>query len=63
MIDLRVNDLKQFTYCQRIVFYQYVMPVEKKATFKMEEGKRAEAVIDKLEKRRSLRGYRLESVF
>ena len=35
------------------------MPVEKKATFKMEEGKRAEAVIDKLEKRRSLRGYRL----
>lgn len=59
MIDLRVNDLKQFTYCERIVFYQYVMPVEKKATFKMEEGKRAEEVIDKLEKRRSLREYRL----
>lgn len=60
MIDLRVNDLKQFTYCQRIVFYQYVMPVEKKATFKMEEGKRAEEVIDKLEQRRSLRKYRLD---
>lgn len=59
MIDLRVNDLKQFTYCERIVFYQYVMPVEKRATFKMEEGKRAEEVIDKLEKRRSLREYRL----
>ena len=59
MIDLRVNDLKQFTYCERIVFYQYVMPVEKKTTFKMEEGKRAEEVIDKLEKRRSLREYRL----
>jgi len=59
MIDLRVNDLKQFAYCRRIVFYQYVMPVEKKATFKMEEGKRAEEVIDKLEKRRSLREYRL----
>jgi len=59
MIDLRVNDLKQFAYCPRIVFYQYVMPVEKKATFKMIEGKRAEADIDKLEKRRSLRGYRL----
>ncbi|MBI3798831.1 MAG: CRISPR-associated protein Cas4 [Deltaproteobacteria bacterium] len=59
MIDLRVNDLKQFAYCQRIVFYQYVMPVEKKVTFKMAEGKRAEDVIDKLEKRRSLRGYRL----
>ncbi|HXG19985.1 MAG TPA: CRISPR-associated protein Cas4 [Methylomirabilota bacterium] len=59
MIDLRVNDLKQFSYCQRIVFYQYVMPVEKKATFKMEEGKKAEAIIDKLEQRRSLRKYRL----
>ena len=59
MIELRVNDLKQFSYCQRIVFYQYVMPVEKKATFKMEEGKNAEAIIDKLEQRRSLRKYRL----
>ena len=59
MIELRVNDLKQFVYCQRIVFYQYVMPVDKKATFKMEEGKRAEEVIDKLEQRRSLRKYHL----
>jgi len=59
MIDLRVSDLKQFSYCPRIVFYQHVMPVEKKATFKMEEGKRAETVIDKLETRRSLRKYRL----
>ena len=59
MIDLRVTDLKQFAYCPRIVFYQYVMPVEKKVTFKMGEGKRAEAVIDKLEQRRSLRKYRL----
>lgn len=59
MIALRVNDLKQFVYCPRIVFYQYVMPVEKKATFKMEEGKRAEAIIDRLEQRRSVRKYRL----
>jgi CRISPR-associated exonuclease Cas4 len=59
MIDLRVTDLKQFSYCQRIVFYQYVMPVEKKTTFKMEAGKQAEGVIDKLEQRRSLRKYRL----
>jgi CRISPR-associated exonuclease Cas4 len=58
VIDLRVTDLKQFPYCKRIVFYQYVMPVEKKATFKMEEGKRAEELIDRLEKRRTLRKYR-----
>ena len=36
MIELCVTDLKQFVYCPRIPFYQYVMPVEKKATFKME---------------------------
>lgn len=59
MIDLRVTDLKQFAYCPRIVFYQYVMPVDKKTTFKMDEGKRTEELIDKLEKRRSLRSYRL----
>lgn len=59
MIELRVTDLKQFVYCPRIVFYQYVMPVEKKTTFKMEAGKRAEVAIDKLEERRSLRKYRL----
>jgi CRISPR-associated exonuclease Cas4 len=35
------------------------MPVEKKATWKMEQGKIEEAEIDRLEKRRKLSGYRL----
>jgi len=56
---IRVNDIKQYAYCPRVVFYQYCMPVEKKATWKMEQGKVAEAEIDKLEKRRKLREYRL----
>lgn len=56
---LRVNDLKQFEYCPRVVFYQYVMPVERKATFKMEHGKSAEARIGELEQRRTLRRYAL----
>jgi len=56
---IRVNDIKQYAYCARIVFYQYCMPVQKKATWKMEQGKVAEAEIDKLEKRRKLREYRL----
>ncbi len=60
MTGLRVTDLKQFPYCKRIVFYQYVMPVEKKPTFKMQEGKKAEEMIDRLEKRRSLRKYQLD---
>jgi CRISPR-associated exonuclease Cas4 len=59
LIALRVNDLKQFTYCARIVFYQYVMPVERKATFKMEHGKVAEARVQQLEQRRTLHRYGL----
>jgi CRISPR-associated exonuclease Cas4 len=59
MISLRVNDIKQYAYCPRVVFYQYSMPVEKKATWKMEQGKIEEAEIDRLEKRRKLGGYRL----
>jgi CRISPR-associated exonuclease Cas4 len=57
MISLRVNDIKQYAYCPRIVFYQYSMPVEKKATWKMEQGKLEESEIDRLEKRRKLSGY------
>ena len=59
MISLRVNDIKQYAYCPRIVFYQYSMPVEKKATWKMEQGTIEEAEVDWLEKRRKLSGYRL----
>ncbi|WP_447977326.1 CRISPR-associated protein Cas4 [Candidatus Nitrospira bockiana] len=56
---LRVNDLKQYEYCPRVVYYHYVMPAERKATFKMEHGKSAEARLDVLEQRRTLRRYRL----
>jgi CRISPR-associated exonuclease Cas4 len=57
---LRVSDLKQFVYCPRIVFYAYLMPVEKKATYKMEHGKAAEEKIAVLEKRRKLKSYGLD---
>ncbi len=56
---LRVNDLKQFEYCPRIVFYNTVMPVERKSTVKMERGKEIELKLDALEARRTLRRYRL----
>ncbi len=61
MIQLRVSDLKQFVYCPRVVFYNYVMPVEKVTTFKMEHGKIAEDKIDRLENRRKLKKYSLSS--
>jgi len=60
-LELRVNDLKQYAYCQRIVYYQYVLPVEKKATYKMERGKVAQEQIQRLESRRKLRRYGLEA--
>jgi CRISPR-associated exonuclease Cas4 len=56
---LRVNDLKQYEYCPRVVYYQYVMPADRKATFKMEHGKSAEACVDALERRRTTRRYGL----
>lgn len=59
MIFLRVNDIKQYFYCPRIVFYQYSMPVEMKPTWKMERGKIEEEEIDRLEKRRKLSTYKL----
>jgi len=58
-IEIRVNDLKQFAYCPRIVFYQYTMPVERRTTFKMEHGKSVEVRTEDLEKRRKLREYGL----
>jgi CRISPR-associated exonuclease Cas4 len=56
-IELKVSDLKQFHYCPRIVFYEYVLPVEKKITYKMEKGKSAQEEIEKLESRRKLKKF------
>ncbi|MGH9861019.1 MAG: CRISPR-associated protein Cas4 [Candidatus Acidiferrales bacterium] len=57
---LRVHDLKQYVYCPRVVFYDTVMPVERKQTVKMKRGKEEEFRLDALEKRRSLQRYRLQ---
>lgn len=56
---LQVTDLKQYEYCPRIVFYRYVMPVDRASTYKMAHGQAAEARIDRLEQRRTLKRYRL----
>ncbi|MCX7973811.1 MAG: CRISPR-associated protein Cas4 [Candidatus Aminicenantes bacterium] len=58
-LDLTVNDIKQYTYCKRIIFFNHVMPVEIKPTFKMELGKIKEDELRALEKRRKLRRYDL----
>ena len=57
---VRVTDLKQWAYCGRIVYYQWVMPGVGKATYKMQEGLAAQEMIERLEVRRTLREYGLE---
>ena len=58
---LRISDIKQYIYCPRIIFYLYLMPVEKKTTFKMDHGKIREDSIARLEARRKLSRYGLEA--
>jgi CRISPR-associated exonuclease Cas4 len=54
---LSVNDLKQFLYCPRIVYYHWVMPVHPPATFLMQRGHRQEERFERLEPRRVLSRY------
>jgi CRISPR-associated exonuclease Cas4 len=58
---LPVTDLKQWAYCQRIVYYHRVMPAIGKPTFKMREAIAAQDLIEHLEMRRGLQAYGLES--
>lgn len=60
MIPLRVNDLKQYAYCPRIVFYHYILPVTIEETYKMKKGKVEQERIERLESRRKFRKYGLE---
>ncbi|MEW6522247.1 MAG: CRISPR-associated protein Cas4 [Bacillota bacterium] len=56
---LTVSDVKQYVYCPRIIYYTYVVPVEKKPSFKMSVGQEAHLDLERLEKRRTLRRYQL----
>lgn len=56
---LQVTDLKQYSYCPRIVFYQTCLPGIRPTTYKMAAGIKAQEKVTSLEKRRSLRAYDL----
>lgn len=60
MIVLKVSDIKQYLYCPRIIYFNYVLPVERKVTRKMEYAKEEHLELDRLEKRRKLVRYRLD---
>lgn len=59
-MNIKVTDIKQYSYCPRIIYYTYVCPVPRKTTYKMETGKSEHVNLDKLEKRRTLKRYNFQ---
>lgn len=59
--ELVVSDVKQYAYCPRIPFYRYAFPVERRATYKMEHGKAEHVNPERVESRRTVRGYGLDA--
>jgi CRISPR-associated exonuclease Cas4 len=53
----RVTDLKQWTYCPRILYFELCLPGVRPTTYKMEAGTEAAKVEEGREVRRSLRAY------
>jgi CRISPR-associated exonuclease Cas4 len=54
---LTVSDIRQFAYCQRVVYFTYVQPLERPTTYKMQHGTSTEDRTDALERRRTLQRY------
>lgn len=57
---VKINDIKQWFYCPRVVFYQNVMSGVGQPTFKMGQGKKAQEWYEALELRRQLSKYGLD---
>lgn len=55
-----VTDLKQWVYCERVVYYHRTMPGIGQKTFKMKEALAAQELIETLEMRRGLQAYGFE---
>lgn len=60
MSPIAVTELRQWSYCPRVVYYHQLMPGAGQMTYKMREGLRAQEMVESLEMRRTLRGYGLE---
>jgi CRISPR-associated exonuclease Cas4 len=59
-LTFTATDLKQYTYCPRVVFYTYCLPLLRPTTYKMEAGISAHEKGGKRERRRTLAAYGLE---
>lgn len=58
-IQFRVSDIRQYVYCPRVVYFNYVLPVPRRHTVKMDVGREAHVDFSDLEKRRTLAKYKL----
>jgi len=58
-MEVLVSDLRQYTYCPRIVYYHYCLPQIRPITYNMTAGQNAHQQEAGRERRRSLRPYRL----
>ncbi len=56
---VRVSDLRQWTYCPRVIWWTHVCPVGKVESFKMKLGIAKERRLQRLQKRRSLHAFGL----
>jgi CRISPR-associated exonuclease Cas4 len=58
-LPFKVTDLKQWSYCPRILYYHSCLPAVRPVTYKMEAGIEAGHAEEGREERRSLRAYGL----
>jgi CRISPR-associated exonuclease Cas4 len=56
-LSLRVCDLRQWTYCPRVVYWRELVPLATPETHKMKAGREEESRLAALEERRGLRRY------
>ncbi len=60
MTLFRVVDLKQYSFCPRLIYYYYCLPNIRPVTYKMEAGLAAQEQEEVRQARRSLRPYGLK---
>lgn len=60
LIQLTVSDVKQYVYCQRIVYFASCRQLRRPVTYKMVEGQLEHEDVEAREHRRTLRAYGLK---
>ena len=54
---VRISDLRQWTYCPRVIWWTQVCPVGRYVSFKMKKGQEKELRLQRLQKRRTLKSF------